>query len=332
LPRRKHPPTIDQTHKITIHRIDEYDSSVTSAPTLDQLAVFAAVVDCGSFSAAARRLNRAQSVISYTVAGLEAQLGLALFARGQRRPVLTEAGRAMLADARRVIGTMEDLRARAAALTQGLEAELALAVDVMFPTDRLVGAIEDFARTFPTVALRLRMEALGGTTQLVMDGECGLGITGGYSLATDSLWRRTIGGAELVAVVAPTHPLAAIVGPIPSSALREHVQLVLSDRTKLTEGRDFGVLSPRTWRLGDLGAKHALLRAGLGWGRMPEAMIRDDLRDGKLAPLDVDERERPVFPFMLIRRADAPAGPASRWLAERFHQDCGEVATSLPAA
>ena len=105
-------------------------------PTLDQLRVLAVVADEGSFSAAARVLGRAQSVISYTVGQLEAQLGLALFERGGRAPVLTEAGRALVADARRVGGLVQELRARALALRQGTEAEVSLAVDVMFPVSR----------------------------------------------------------------------------------------------------------------------------------------------------------------------------------------------------
>jgi len=97
----------------------------TGTPTLDQLHVLATVAESGSFSATARHLNRAQSVISYTIANLEVQLGLPLFTRDGHRPVLTEAGRALVADARRVGLLVDELRARAAALRRGLEAELA---------------------------------------------------------------------------------------------------------------------------------------------------------------------------------------------------------------
>jgi DNA-binding transcriptional LysR family regulator len=243
--------------------------------------------------------------------------------------VLTEPGRAVLADARRVVATVEDLRARAGAMTRGLEAELAVAVDVMFPTARLVTAIEDFARAFPTVALRLRVEALGAVAQLVLDGECGLGISGWMGSMYDTLWRRDIGHTILLPVAAPTHPLARTSGKLPTAVLREHTQLVLSDRSKLSEGQDFGVLSPRTWRLGDLGAKHALLVAGLGWGSMPEPSVREDLRTGRLARLDVEQANDYSYGFRLIRRNDAQPGPAARWLAERFAQEDAPV-SSIP--
>jgi DNA-binding transcriptional LysR family regulator len=321
----------------------------TGTPTLDQLRVLTAVVEAGSFSAAARRLHRAQSVISYSIANLEAQLGVALFARDGRRPALTEAGRALVADARRVGRLVDELRARAAALRRRLEAELGLAVDVMFPTARLVAALDDFARAYPTVGLRLRIEALGGVAQLVLDGACQLGVSGWMGVVPDTLERRAIGEVRLIPVAAPTHALArargsagrrsaahdsaahdstagdaipgagdSIPGPIDSAMLREQVQLVLTDRTALTDGQDFGVLALRTWRLGDLGAKHALLLAGLGWGNMPAEMVEADLAAGRLVRLEVAEAPEHRYPIGLIHRIDTPPGPAGAWLTERL--------------
>ena len=118
-------------------------------PTLDQLQVLVAVADAGSFSAAGRKLNRAQSVISYTIANLEAQIGLKLFEReGTREPTLTTEGKAMLADARRMVGVLSDIRARAAGLKQGLEAELVIAVDVTTPSPALPGCLPRSSTSF----------------------------------------------------------------------------------------------------------------------------------------------------------------------------------------
>jgi hypothetical protein len=67
------------------------------------------------------------------------------------------------------------------------------------------------------------------------------------------------------------------------------VQLVLSDRSELTKGQDFGVIGVKSWRLADLGAKHALLLAGVGWGNMPEPMVREDLAAERLKQLALPE-------------------------------------------
>src|ERR1700722_3517585 len=130
-------------------------------PTIEQLKVFLTVVEAGSFTAAAKRLSRAVSAVSYTIGNLEQQLGVSLFNReSSRTPRLTEAGSAVLSKARVVAVGIDDLRASVRALLKGIEAEVTLVVDVMLPNARLVDAVRAFEATFPTVNLRLHLEAL----------------------------------------------------------------------------------------------------------------------------------------------------------------------------
>jgi DNA-binding transcriptional LysR family regulator len=253
------------------------------APTLDQIAVFLAIVETGSFAGAARKLGRANSVVSYAVANLESQLGVSLFARsGTTRPRLTDAGRAILGDSRGLAIALDGFLAKARGLTSGLEAEVSLVVDVMWPAKKLVRSLDEFRKRYPTVGLRLRVEALGAVTQAVMEGAAIFGVSGPLPLESDVLIRGPAGSVKLLAVAAPDHPLAQMGGPIGASLARDHIQLVLTDRSSLTEGRDFGVVSVKTWRLADLGAKHALLLAGMGWGNMPKPMVNDDLKRGTI--------------------------------------------------
>jgi DNA-binding transcriptional LysR family regulator len=287
-------------------------------PSLDQLRVFIAVIDHGGFAHAARALHRTQSVISYTIANLEEQLNIALLDRSKRKPTLTEAGNALLADARAVSMKVDSMRSRAKALSAGLEAEVSLVVDVMFPTCLLVRILNDFQQQYPTVAMRLRTEALGAVTQLVLERVCHIGICGGVLATPDAIERRAAGEVTMMPVCSPEHPLARIKGKIPVSALRDHMQLVLTDRSALTAGKDFGVLGLRNWRLGDLASKHALLRGGLGWGSMPHAMIYDDLASGRLVQLDIADGKAFQYPLFLIHRGDEEPGPAGRWLMQQF--------------
>jgi hypothetical protein len=67
-------------------------------------------------------------------------------------------------------------------------------------------------------------------------------------------------------------------------------------RSSFTEGQDFGVLGAETWRLAYLGAKHALLLAGSGWGLMPEPVVRDDLASARLVRLDLPEAQGGLYP------------------------------------
>jgi DNA-binding transcriptional LysR family regulator len=125
----------------------------------------------------------------------------------------------------------------------------------------------------------------------------------------------------MVTVVSPAHPLATMRGAVSASAVAKHVQLVLTDRTTLTEGRDFGVLSPLAWRMADLGAKHAFLRAGLGWGHMPRHMVQADLDSGVLVKIRVQGLPRePLMPMRVVFRKDAPPGPAARAFIAQLKQ------------
>ena len=299
--------------------------SEPGTPTLDQLRVFLTVVETGSFAAAARRLGRATSVISYAIANLESRLGLVLFERdATRRPVLTVAGRAVLGEARAVAHGIDGLRAKARGLLGGLEAEVNLAVDVLLPTARVVDALKAFQQEFPTVALRLHVETLGAVAQLLLDRTAVLGVGGPLAADIAGLERIDLGSVELIPVARPNHPLAGEAGAMPGAA-REHVQLVLTDRSTLTQGRDFAVASSRTWRLADLGAKHALLLAGLGWGNMPAPMVAEDLRAGRLVRLALAAGAAARYPFYAIYRTETPPGPATAWLLQRL-RDQGTAA------
>ena len=286
------------------------------APSLDQLTVFLTVVEAGSFAAAGRRLGRATSAVSYAIANLEQQLGVQLFDRDQaRRPALTEAGTAVLSEARSVSVGVDNLRAKVKGLLDGLEAQISLVVDVMLPTARLVDAMRAFEATFPTVTLRLYIEALGAVTQLVHSGIADIGIVG-VDASLPGIERIKVGGVDLIPVAAPSHPLAAA-RAVPGAA-RNFVQLVLTDRSTLTESRDFSVIGVRTWRLADLGSKHALLLAGIGWGNMPEPMVHDDLAAGRLKWLDLPEWLGGFYALHAIHRTDTPPGPAAGWLIRHF--------------
>lgn len=288
--------------------------------SLDHLRMFIAAANEGSFSAGGRRLRRAQSVISQTLANLEAQLGVKLFDRSSRSPVLTSQGLALLAEARAVVSRMDVFKARAKGLSDGLEPELSVVVDVMFPLEQLTSAVAAFQEKFPATPLTLYVEALGAVLQPVLEGRCAFGVMGSLPTAPRQLTRERLLVVKMLFVASPTHPLASLRGPIPAHVLAQHRQLVLTDRSELSQGKDFGVFSANTWRLADLGAKHAFLRAGLGWGAMPVGVIETDLANGSLVKIEIEDMPDAILlmPMSAVFRTDKPPGPAGRWLIERL--------------
>jgi len=302
--------------------------------SLDQLRAFIAAVEEGSFSAGARRLHRAQSAISELVSNLEAQLGVVLFDRSERYPKLTPAGIQLVADARSVVANVDLLKARAKGISRGLEPELSAVVDVLFPIEAIAESAKEFREKFPRTPLRLYVEALGGAYQPVLDGRCSLGVVGSLPIAPDSMTLERLQGLPMSLVAAREHPLALFSGVIPKTELAKHVQLVLTDRSELTAGREFGVMSPNTWRLGDLFAKHAFLLKGLGWGGMPLHAVKQDLLEGRLIKLSIEDvaEESLILPMSAAYLTAKPPGPAGRWLIERLKQCSGQKPVGMQVA
>lgn len=291
--------------------------SVSEPITFDQLAVFLAIVETGSFSGAARKLSRAQSAISYAIANLERLLELELFDRTGRKPTLTAAGLALVEEARAVDAQLDKLLARARQMREGVEPRLAVAVDVFFPMPRLLQVLAEFRAQYPSVPVHLRTEALGAVAQLVDEGVVQFGISEPLSFPA-GIERSRLMSIDLVTVCAAEYPLASqsAAGPLSLAQLRQYTQLVLTDRSQLTAGVDMAVAGDDNWRLADLPAKLECLRAGFGWGNMPLHMVADELAAGRLVQIHVREWGPDPYPLdmFVIHRTASPPGPAGRWL------------------
>jgi len=159
---------------------------------------------------------------------------------------------------------------------------------------------------------------LGGDWRVVSVGSTDVYLHRNAQLARwQGLERVGVGSVELIPVAAPDHPLALAGRNMPGAG-REHIQLVLTDRSTLTQGQDFGVIGTQTWRLADLGSKHTLLKEGIGWGYMPEPMVREELEKKQLVRLDMPECNGASIRLHAIYQTDTPPGPAVSWLIGRF--------------
>lgn len=286
-------------------------------PSIDQLLVLLAVEEEGSFTAAARRLGRATSAVSYAIDTLEQQLGLPLFDRGTtRKPRLTREGEAVVSEAKAVAFSVETLRARVRGFLDQLEPEVSLVVDSLLPSDRLTKLLRDFNAQFPTVPVRLLVETLGGVERALRDGHARIGVGSQLHMTMTGFRRTDIAAVRLIPVAAATHPLARATEASPREA-SDYIQLILSERPA-ADGPDFGVVSLNSWRIGDLGVKHALLLAGLGWGGMPEPAVRDDIAAGRLVKLNLRNWRGGEYNLQAVHKVDTPPGPAGRWLIERL--------------
>ena len=147
-----------------------------------------------------------------------------------------------------------------------------------------------------------------------------IGIGGAVLQQHDALLTERIGHAFMMPVAAADHPLARLGRPLTLNDVREEVQLVVTDASDLTKGRDFNVLSYKIWRVSDMATKHHLIRGGLGWGGLPVSVVGDDIMKGNLVAIKLEAYEQGEYPIYAMRKAANPPGPAGQWLIEAFRR------------
>lgn len=295
------------------------------ALSLDQMRMFLTVAEAGSFRAAALKLGRVQSAVSHAIARLEDTLGVTLFDRSGHRPVLTPEGKALLVHVRDVLLRVDAMRARARGLSGGVELELGLTVDVLFPPLLVGSALAEASEACPSVAIRLSAEALGGPITALLEKRSQLAVIVGESFRDPRIAMEALTSIDMIAVVATSHPLARASGPLDAAALADHLQIVQFDRSPLTGERDIGVISPRTCRVGGQDIKQAMILAGLGWGRLPGWLAAEDLAKGRLVRVEtgaLGRRAQLPMEAYLCHRLDEPLGPAACSFAAALARLC----------
>ncbi|MGV3524325.1 MAG: LysR family transcriptional regulator [Candidatus Sericytochromatia bacterium] len=290
--------------------------SSLSSLSLDQLLLFVTVAEAGSFSAAARRLERVQSTVSHGIAQLEKHLDVRLFDRSARTPRLTPAGAHLLQHAQGILGQLRQLQNEAQLLQSGHEAFVSLVVDMIVPVDILTRSLKAVQKSYPTVRWLLHTEMLGAITQRVLDGSCQLGLSGQLQPQHRSkLEHAPVGRVDFVFVAAPQHPLAQLPGPLTDAQWAQHTHLAVADRGEMPYPVG------ERWFLGDL---HTLLhcaKESFGWAFLPLHLVADALASGELVQLI--PATRPAlhpFPIYSLHLKSDPPGPVRLALLQAFEQ------------
>ncbi|TNF51966.1 MAG: LysR family transcriptional regulator, partial [Burkholderiales bacterium] len=262
-----------------------------------------------------RQLRRVQSAISHAIQGLEEAQGVQLFDRSSRTPRLTEAGRALVVQARQVLRQADAFERTAKAISAGLEPGLALALDSFVPTAPIIRGLAGLQAQYPELAVTLFTEGLGAAERRVREGSATLGLCALMPAMVQDLQATPLTEVDMVPVVAPSHPLAAETRPITRDLLTQHVQLILTDPQQ-RPGPSFAVVSPRVWRFVDIARRLEFLLAGFGWGTMPRHLVEEHLGAGRLVRLPIEDPA--VLPgavrLFAIHHPQRPLGVGARWL------------------
>lgn len=286
--------------------------------SLDQLETLVTVVECGSFSAASRRLGRAQSAVSTAIANLEIDLGVTIFDRSGHKPALTPQGESIVQEARNAIEACDRLGKLAGRLAEGVESRVTLAADDLIPEDVATAVLGHFGNHWPDVELEVLMGALGDVGEMVSTGRADLGYVVPLHALPVTAPARLVGNVRFLPVAAPSHPLAGR-GELTKEEVSRHRQIIVSSRSgeRVLDER----VALRPWWCDGNSAIQTLVRNGTGWAFLPEHAVREDLEDRRLVPLDFIFHPKPhSVPAYVMWTTARHLGPAARWLCDSFAQ------------
>jgi DNA-binding transcriptional LysR family regulator len=282
---------------------------------LEQIRLFVSVAQGQSFSAVGRQMQRAQSAVSNAIAQLEDDLGVRLFERSSgRQPRLTDAGTALLEEAREVLRQCERLEGRALRLVRGEEVRLRLAQDEAMPYQPVLDSLEALAQAFPVLEVQLASGAQGDVARKLLEHRADLGLLFHHEQMPEALERQRLGAIEMVTVCGAGHALAQV-GQVDRRELARHRQLLMAPQDGHYPGGE--QLSPWIWRADSFYVMAELLMRNLGWAWLPRHVMQYPTYQNQLVELRSDWTPPPLV-VELVWRRDEALGPAALWLATCF--------------
>jgi DNA-binding transcriptional LysR family regulator len=286
--------------------------------SLDALETLDAIDAQGSFAGAAEVLHRVPSAVTYTVRKLESDLGVALFDRSGRRPVLTPAGRTLLERGRELLRQAEALENRVKQAAHGWETQLSVAVDEVVPVSLLFPLIAEFDAMICGTRLRLSTEILGGAWDALADRRADLSVAAPGDVPPGlGLSAERIGYMHFVFACAPFHPLAEAVEPIPASVVQHYRAVVVADSSRRLSPRSAGIeTGQETLVVSSVAAKLEAQIAGLGVGYLPAYLAQPEIAAGRLVARQLQNARGPI-PLHLAWRSGED-GRGLRWFRQRL--------------
>ena len=277
--------------------------------TLDQLIVLDAIVASGTFRGAADRLNKAQSAVSHQIKKLEDELGFDLFLRDSYRPRLSPEGEVFFREVTRVLEQVHGLKTVAAGLRSEQEPVISIAMTATMSLDPILNILEEVGQAFRGTHIKLVTEMMGGPLARLMEGEADLIIAGLHGVPIDEVETLPVGSITIRPVASPSFPAAQRSGVKSRREMQSYTQVIVSG----TGGKDYeqsrDLLSGgQRWTVSDFQAKKSIIKAGLGWGGIPEHLMAEELASGELVPLAIEGYPPRHTEIFAMRRRDRPMG------------------------
>jgi DNA-binding transcriptional LysR family regulator len=289
----------------------------------DNVAIFLAVLDHGSFSAAARALGRVPSAVSMAVAQLEAELDLTLFERSSREVRPTQSARALEAEARQLAGQLRRLQAHALSLHQGLEQRLTLAIAPELLSAQWSEPLAQLAEEFPSLEVEVLSAPQDDALRMLYNGDAQLALVYERAAVNDRESFQELGSEVLVPVISPRHKLARErKDSIRLEDLVDLRQVAIFSRDMEADQRV--LISRKLWRTDSHLATLSLVRAGVGWAYLPLRQVAPLLERGELLHVGFAHMSNELRLWVdVVWLNDRPLGLGAKRLIALMHDIAG---------
>lgn len=286
--------------------------------TLEQLKSLQAIVEGGSLRAAAESLHRTQPTISVAIKNLEEELGLQIFDRDQYRNTLTPQGIKLYEKAKLVLGQAQSFKNLATQLAAGEETEVGIAFTSAIPVAPIISTIRQCKEEFPATRLEVYSENGLGPLDLLENGQASILIIP-WLQNNDKFESMPFMNLRFQSFIAADSPLLKEYDTVPRAVMKKYPQVIISGRK--SSKTSFGILEGGDqWRVNDYQTKKEIIMQGMGWGSLPEHLIKEELAQGLLAPIKVEgDPEMPKIELRVVRLEGEPVGPVAQRLWELFY-------------
>lgn len=291
--------------------------------SLEALLILDALDRHGTFAAAAARLFKTASALSYTVQKMESDLNIKLLDRSGHRATFTPTGRLMLEKGRVLLRAVSELEQQAQYVESGWESKLTISVDASVPFSLLTPLIDRFYAGHHHTQLLFRQDVLAGCWEALSYGNADIVFGAVQEPVTRSgIQYRSIGWLEYVFAIAPNHPLASLPEPLLREQIRQHRAVVVHDTSRHRAGADLRVLDEQQMlSVHDFNAKVQAQIAGLGCGFLPRYLAAPHLESGALIERRLDTETRHDEAFMAWN--ENATGNAAMWWRENLQNIAG---------
>ena len=286
--------------------------------SLEQWRCLAAVVEAGGYAQAAARLHKSQSSVTYAVQKLERMLKVRAFEIQGRKAVLTGVGQMLYRRARLLLDDAGELERAARKASAGWEAEIGLAVEVLFPTWMMFDCLSRFGTESPQTRIEWLETVIGGTAEALQSGAADLGVA---VRVPPGLTGEPLMRVNFVPVAHPDHPLHKLGREVTVRDLRKCRHLVVRDSSAQRDKKAESLEVEQRWTVTNMSTSIGAVSRGHGFAWLPQDKIRTELADRTLEVLPLrGGRVRTAQLYMMFADRDA-AGPGTLRLAEIVREE-----------